>query len=105
VPLTWFEQAKVSPERLVETESDERQRAVYDRLLDQVDALLTRAEPLPRLIENRRLRLESSVVLTLARALARKLRRCDPLAGKVKLTVAGRAAFALLGLARGLSAR
>jgi squalene synthase HpnC len=102
VPLTWFEQARVSPERLVEERSDERMRAIYDRLLEQVDGLLVRAEPLPRLIQDRRLRLEASVILTLAKALARKLRKSDPLARKVKLGLARRTAAVLLGLARGL---
>lgn len=105
VPLAWFDSARVSPERLVETRSDDRLRAVFDRVLDQVDALLVRAEPLPRLVRDRRLRLESAVVLCLAKALARKLRRRDPLASKVTLTLAGRASAALLGLARGLAAR
>ncbi|WP_207478553.1 squalene/phytoene synthase family protein [Arenibaculum pallidiluteum] len=105
VPLSWFEQARLSPERLVETRSDMRMRAVLDRVLDQVDGLLARADALPRLIEDRRLRLEASITLALAKALARRLRRDDPLARKVTLSTLGRAGAALSGLARGLAAR
>ena len=50
-----------------------------------VDALLERAAPLPSLVKHRGLRLESAVILSLARALSRRLRRQDPLARRVRL--------------------
>ncbi|EWY37004.1 squalene synthase [Skermanella stibiiresistens SB22] len=105
IPRIWFEQSKVSPERLVERGSNEALRAILDRTLDQVDALLERAAPLPSLVNHRGLRLESAVILTLARALSRRLRRQDPLARRVKLTTSGRVVATLRGIASGLSIR
>ena len=60
-------------------------RRVFDGLLDEVDSLNDEAEDLPRLVRDRRLRLECAVILGLSRRLARRLRTGDPLAGRVKL--------------------
>ncbi|HEY7577153.1 MAG TPA: squalene/phytoene synthase family protein [Acetobacteraceae bacterium] len=61
-------------------------RAVFDLLLDRVDALNRAAIDLPRLTRGRRLRLETAVIVGLAHRLARRLRRGDPLARRVRLT-------------------
>ena len=61
-------------------------RQVLDRCLDGVDALLDRTESLPGRLGSRRLAMESSVIMRLARRLAWRLRRGDPLATRVKLT-------------------
>ena len=61
-------------------------RAVMDDLLDRVDALNRSAADLPRLTRSRRLRLETAVIVGLARRLARRLRRGDPVARRVSLT-------------------
>jgi len=60
-------------------------RRVFDRLLDEVDALNAAAADLPRVTQDRRLRLETGVILGLSRRLARRLRNGDPVAGRVKL--------------------
>lgn len=60
-------------------------RLVFDRLLDEVDSLNDEAEDLPRLVRDRRLRLECAVILGLSRRLARRLRAGDPVARRVKL--------------------
>ena len=60
-------------------------RQVFDRLLDEVDALNDAAAALPRATRDRRLRLETGVILGLSRCLARRLRAGDPVAGRVKL--------------------
>jgi squalene synthase HpnC len=105
IPRIWFEQSKVSVERLVERSSNEPLRAILDRTLDQVDALLERAAPLPSLVKHRGLRLESAVILSLARALSRRLRRQDPLARRVRLPASARILATLQGIAAGLSIR
>lgn len=61
-------------------------RRVFDALLDEVDRLNEAAAALPRRTRDRRLRLETAVILGLARRLARRLRRGDPLARRVKLS-------------------
>ena len=58
---------------------------VFGALLDQVDALNTEAAALPRVTRDRRLRIEVAVILGLSRRLAARLRRGDPVAGRVRL--------------------
>ena len=74
-------------------------RAVFDALLDRCDALNETAQRLPRVVRDRRLRLETAVIVGLSRRLARRLREADPVAGRVRLTKPD-AAGALLGAMR-----
>lgn len=67
-------------------------RRVFDLLLGQVEALNVTARGLPRRTRDRRLRLETAVIVGLSRRLARRLRRGDPVATRVKLTRADAAA-------------
>jgi farnesyl-diphosphate farnesyltransferase len=76
-------------------------RAVFDALLDRVDALNAHAAALPRRTRSRRLRLETAVIVGLARRLAGRLRRGDPLAARVRLTK-GDAAGSMLAALRHL---
>ena len=57
-------------------------RVVFDSLLDECDRLNDAAADLPRLVRDRRLRLECAVILGLSRRLARRLRGGDPVAGR-----------------------
>jgi len=61
-------------------------RQVFGALLDQVDTLNRQAVGLPRATADRRLRIETAVIVGLAHRLARRLRHGDPLASRVKLT-------------------
>jgi squalene synthase HpnC len=61
-------------------------RHVFNLLLDRCDALNAEATALPRLVRDRRLRIETGVIANLARRLTGRLRRQDPVAGRVKLT-------------------
>ncbi|MBN8891769.1 MAG: squalene synthase HpnC [Rhodospirillales bacterium 70-18] len=61
-------------------------RAVLDAVLDECDRLIAAGAALPGQVRGRRLRMEVAVILALARRLAARLRRADPLAGRVKLT-------------------
>ena len=63
-------------------------RRVIDRLLDAVDRLNDAAEALPRRVRDRRLRVETGTIVALSRRLAARLRREDPIAGRVKLSKA-----------------
>jgi farnesyl-diphosphate farnesyltransferase len=60
-------------------------RQVTNQLLDECDRLNDQASALPRLVRDRRLRLECAVITGLSRRLARRLRANDPVAGRVKL--------------------
>ena len=61
-------------------------RAVFSELLDHCDALNRKAEDLPRRVRDRRLRMETAVIVSLSKRLAQRLRDGDPLATRVKLT-------------------
>jgi farnesyl-diphosphate farnesyltransferase len=61
-------------------------RSVLDSLLDRCDALSVESPKLPRRTRNRRLRLETAVIVGLARRLSARLRNGDPLATRIKLT-------------------
>ncbi len=60
-------------------------RRVLDRCLEEVDRLNRVASGLPGAIRDRRMRLEAAVIVSLSHRLARRLRREDPLAGRVRL--------------------
>ncbi len=105
LPTSWFKEAGGSIEHLVETEATPPVRAVIDRTLDNVDSLLRRASALPRLIANPGLRLESAVIVEMAIALSKQLRRRDPLSGKVQVGPLNRLGAVLLGVLRGMSRR
>ncbi len=76
-------------------------RCVIDRLLDGTEALTRTARQLPGLVKSAGLRRECAVIVNLAERLARRLRRGDPLARRVKLTRGDFAAALLIGLWRG----
>ncbi|WP_281685666.1 squalene/phytoene synthase family protein [Thalassobaculum salexigens] len=61
-------------------------RRVIDRCLAEVDRLLATAAPLPLRLRSTRLALESAAILALAEALAKRLKRHDPLARRVQLS-------------------
>jgi hydroxysqualene synthase len=75
-------------------------RKVLDLLLDEVDQLNLTAADLPRRVRDRRLRVETAVIVGLAKRLARRLRREDPLAGRVKLTKGDVAVSVVLAMRR-----
>ncbi len=60
-------------------------RQVLDRLLDETSRLNRQGAALPRQVRDRRLRVETAVIVGLAKRLTRRLRRHDPLAARVKL--------------------
>jgi squalene synthase HpnC len=76
-------------------------RGVLDRLLDGTEALIVKARDLPPLVKASGLRRECAVIVNLAERLARRLRRGDPLARRVKLTKSDFAGALLVGLWRG----
>ena len=61
-------------------------RATFREMLDRVDALNEEGRALPQKTQDRRLRLETAVIVGLSQRLARRLRDGDPLAARVRLT-------------------
>lgn len=75
-------------------------RRVIDRCLDRTDRLLDISAPLAGRIRSRRLGAEVAVIQCLARRLSARLRREDPLAGRVKHSRRDLAAGLWAGLGR-----
>jgi len=61
-------------------------RAVFDRMLNGCEALMTDARALPSMLKSTSLAMESAVIVKLADRLIRLLRDNDPLAARVALT-------------------
>ena len=85
LPADWLAQAGSSVGDLGKPAETDGLRGVKLRLLDECDRLNAQARALPRRVRDRRLRLETSVIVELSHRLARRLRRGDPLAARVKL--------------------
>ena len=73
-------------------------RRVIDECLDRCDAMLVQARQRPVCPVSRRLHAETATITALATRLSAKLRREDPLAGRVKLTKPDFARAAVSGL-------
>jgi len=61
-------------------------RTTMRQMLDATDIWVRQARALPRGLKDRRLAMESAVIVALARKLSTRLRRGDPLATRVKLS-------------------
>lgn len=102
LPEPWLAEAGASLEDLAAPSASFALRRVIDRCLDGVEALLVTAHRLPDVLGNRFLAMESAVIVAIAEALTRKLRRRDPLAGRVVLTRVEYAFCFLRGVGRAL---
>lgn len=84
LPQDWLAAEGVSDADLAVLAASPGLRRVIDRCLDGTDGLIERAAPLARMVRSRRLGAEIAVIHRLALRLAARLRREDPLAGRVK---------------------
>jgi len=80
-------------------------RAALDHLLDRTQELVREARALPPHVVSPGLRRETAVIVNLAERLTQRLRRGDPVAGRVKLTPYDFGASVLVGLWRGRQSR
>ena len=86
LPTDWMTEAGMAVEDLDRTVTSPSSRQVFDRTLDRVAALLDEAAALPAGLRSRRLAMEAGAILDIARTLTGRLRREDPLAGRIALT-------------------
>lgn len=100
LPLDSFGAEGIDVTEVGQPASNTAMRRVLDRALDGCDELLLRAADLPRRMHERRLAAETAVILEMARTLASKLRRQDPLAIRVELSKPRFMLSALTGLGR-----
>ena len=84
LPGNWMAEAGIDATALDAPAASPGLRRVIDRCLDDCDRLLDRSAPLSSMIRARRLAAEVAVIQRLARRLAARLRREDPLTGRVK---------------------
>ena len=85
VPDDFLAAESLTPASLLAPAATPALARVFGRVLDGVDALNREARTLPALVRDRRMRAEAAVIVGLAHRLARRLRREDPLATRVKL--------------------
>lgn len=79
-------------------------KKVFHALLDRIDRLIKQARTGVNNITPFRLRLETEVIIAIAEKLSNKLRRNDPIAGRVKLTKMQRLLCIFKGVWRGVIA-
>lgn len=85
LPQTLLDRFGAAVAELARPQQTPALRRVLDALLDEVNRLNRAAADLPRTVRDRRLRVETALIVQLARRLARRLARQDPLARRVKL--------------------
>lgn len=86
LPGDWMARAGIDVTALDAAAASPGLRRVLDQCLEKCDRLLERAAPLAGMLRSRRLAAEVAVIHRLARRLAARLRRSDPLATRVRLT-------------------
>lgn len=105
LPTAWMNAEGARLADLGEGRTRPALRRVLDRALDRVDELLGQARPLSRQVGDRRLALQAAITFAVAERLARKLRRRDQLAARVRLSKPGYAVACAIGGLRWLLRR
>jgi len=103
LPRDWLREAGLTVQVLDEKASPPELRAVIDRMLDATDGLIDLAQPLPGMIKDLRLRLQTAVTVKVAEALSKRLRTGDPLAERVKLSPLATFGAFVSGIVHGLT--
>ena len=86
LPLDWMSEFDVSIEDLGKPVTTPGLRCTIDRCLDGCSDLMSKARLLPEILQNRRLAMESAVIVQLADRLSMLLRKNDPIARRIDLT-------------------
>jgi hydroxysqualene synthase len=105
LPGDWMAEAGMAVADLDAAAASTPVRLVLDRALAGIEGLMGDARALPAHLGSRRLAMESAVIAALADRLAGRLRRNDPLAGRVALTRGDFLRAGLTGMIRGMGRR
>jgi hydroxysqualene synthase len=105
IPADALNRAGVTVEALGAAKASPALRRCFEAISYQISNLLRAAEPLATQVKDLRLGLEISVIHKLARALADRLSRRDPLSERPHLTAASVAGLSIVGIAQGLGRR
>ncbi len=104
LPRDWMAAQGLTVQVLAGSHSPAALRRVLDQALDATEGLIELARPLPGLVKDLRMRLQCAITVRVAEMLTAKLRKGDPLAGRVKLSKLDYAGVFLVGIWRGLTA-
>jgi hydroxysqualene synthase len=102
LPGDWMTEAGVTVADLDRDAATPGLRQVIDQCLDGCEALMKLARPLSGQLVNRRLAMETAVIVRLADRLMVLLRKGDPIAGRVALTKFDFARCGLRGMLAGI---
>ncbi|MHB1204600.1 MAG: squalene synthase HpnC [Rhodospirillaceae bacterium] len=100
LPGDWMAAAGTAVGDLSKNAATPGLRRVLDQCVDGTERLLADARRLPKAMRHKSLAAETAVIVSIADALTKKLRRQDPVAMRVALGPAGFAGAAMAGLAR-----
>ncbi len=101
LPNVWLKQHDTGVSALSAAKASWQLRAVIDTCLDASAELMKTANQLPGRLKNRRLAMESAVIVNIANKLIAELRARDPLAERVKLSKGQLARGTLSGIVSG----
>lgn len=102
LPGDWMAAEGVTVDALDAPAANPGLRRVLDRCLDATAALMVEARRLPDVLNDRRLTMESATIVAIADRLIAKLRRRDPVAGRVELSKPAVLGCVAAGVWRGL---
>ena len=102
LPADWLAETGATRADLGQAHCSPALRQTLDRVLDATETLLGDASPLPDHLRNRFLRAQAVATRRVAQALARRLRRGDPLAAPIRPTGLDWGTAAWEGLTKGL---
>jgi len=98
LPLQMLNDSGGSVEDLLRPNASRGLRRVFDSILHRVGRMNTFAEELPRRVQDRRLRVETAVIVGLSKRLAVRLERFDPVVGRIALSRPNKVASLLFAL-------
>ncbi len=101
LPMDMLAAEKLDVSVLAQSSTPPELRSILNTCLDRCDQMIVQAQARPKRLRSRRLNAEMRLITALAARLSKRLRREDPLAGRVKLSKLNFAASAFAGL-RGL---
>lgn len=105
IPEPWFTEFGSPVAELSGDHASPGMRAMIDRALDKTEELMISARELPGVLSNRRLAMESAVIVRIADKLIVQLRSRDPLQARVKLSKAQYISACTSGIVRTVFAR
>jgi len=100
IPEDFLRAEGTNVEALDSSSASPEMRRVIDRILERTATLVSEAANAPPMIVDRGLRMETSVIVCIARALTRKLGRRDPIGARVELSKMQTLMCALSGVFR-----